>query len=269
MSGELTTDLAWYPEAWSRGLRQVLGSDVEVTIHAAESGENEAGETAETDPCWLRLEASGDITGSHALSLGRGAIRDLARLVGRNDPQAGDAAVLDDPLKVLATAVATNISDETARSVRFAAAESQAPDWEVAATLAWSIDPENGPSMVLGLALSHGALDSVRSASESGSSDVEGPALVDITVDMLRDVRIPAVLRVGGREILLSEVLTFAGGEPLGVDPPFGTLGELAVGEEVIARGEIVLVDGCYGLRVSEVLGQDARIAMVRDGDVG
>jgi flagellar motor switch protein FliN len=60
-------------------------------------------------------------------------------------------------------------------------------------------------------------------------------------------------LRFGGRELLLKDVLELSSGSVLELDRDVHEPVDLLLKDRVIARGEVVIVDGNYGLRVSEV----------------
>jgi flagellar motor switch protein FliN len=69
----------------------------------------------------------------------------------------------------------------------------------------------------------------------------------------LLDVNLAVTLRFGGRELLLKDVLELSSGSVLELDRDVHEPVDLLLKDRVIARGEVVIVDGNYGLRVSEV----------------
>ena len=72
-------------------------------------------------------------------------------------------------------------------------------------------------------------------------------------LDLLLDIELQASLRFGGREMLLSEILDMAPGDVVPLDRSVHAPVDLVIGDRIVARGEVVLVDGNYGLRVTEV----------------
>jgi flagellar motor switch protein FliN/FliY len=60
-------------------------------------------------------------------------------------------------------------------------------------------------------------------------------------------------LRFGQRQLPLREVLELASGSVIELDRQVDDPVELLLDGKVIARGEAVIVDGNYGLRVTEV----------------
>ena len=72
-------------------------------------------------------------------------------------------------------------------------------------------------------------------------------------LELLMDVQLPVSIRFGETEMVLEEVVKLGVGSVIelnsGIDQPV----ELVVNNRVLARGEIVTVDGFYGIRVTEV----------------
>lgn len=67
------------------------------------------------------------------------------------------------------------------------------------------------------------------------------------------DLELEVTLRFGGRNLLLKEVLELGPGSVLELDREVQDPADLLLDGKLIARGEVVMVNGNYGLRVSEV----------------
>jgi flagellar motor switch protein FliN len=72
-------------------------------------------------------------------------------------------------------------------------------------------------------------------------------------IDLLLDVELEASLRFGSREMPLNEVLDLGAGDVVELDRHVSDPVDLLVGDKIVARGEVVLVNGSFGLRVLEV----------------
>jgi flagellar motor switch protein FliN len=72
-------------------------------------------------------------------------------------------------------------------------------------------------------------------------------------VELLLDVELEASLRFGSREMSLNEVLDLGPGDVVELDRHVADPVDLLVGDKIVARGEVVLVNGSFGLRVLEV----------------
>jgi flagellar motor switch protein FliN/FliY len=68
------------------------------------------------------------------------------------------------------------------------------------------------------------------------------------------NVELNVTLRFGQRHLTLREVLDLTSGSVVELDRQVDEPVELLLNGEVIAEGEAVVIDGNYGLRVSEVL---------------
>jgi flagellar motor switch protein FliN/FliY len=79
-------------------------------------------------------------------------------------------------------------------------------------------------------------------------------------LELLMDVELGVMLRFGSRQSTLHEVLDLATGAVLELDREIQEPVDLVLNGKVIARGEVVVVDGNYGLRVSEVASAQQRV---------
>jgi flagellar motor switch protein FliN/FliY len=75
-----------------------------------------------------------------------------------------------------------------------------------------------------------------------------------INLDLVMDVELNVTLRFGQRHLTLREVLELTSGSVVELDRQVDEPVELLLNGKVIAKGEAVVIDGNYGLRVSEVL---------------
>jgi flagellar motor switch protein FliN/FliY len=79
-------------------------------------------------------------------------------------------------------------------------------------------------------------------------------------LEVLKDIEINVALRFGKTNVPLRQVLELAPGAALELDQNVHDPVELLVGNKVVARGEVVVVDGNYALRVTEVVSARERI---------
>jgi flagellar motor switch protein FliN len=108
------------------------------------------------------------------------------------------------------------------------------------------------------------APNSERDVARASAAATQGPDLSRPNLDLLLDIELQASLRFGGREMSLSEVLEMGPGDVVPLDRPVHAPVDLVVGDRIVARGEVVLVDGNYGLRVTEVAEPRKRLETVR-----
>ncbi len=70
---------------------------------------------------------------------------------------------------------------------------------------------------------------------------------------LIMDVELALTLRFGQRTLMLSEVADLTTGSVVELDRVVDDPVELLLGDRVIGRGEVVIVDGNYGLRLTEL----------------
>ncbi len=79
------------------------------------------------------------------------------------------------------------------------------------------------------------------------------PPLSEQNLELVMGVELNVTLRFGQRLLSLREVLDLTTGSVIELDRQVDESIELLLDGKVIARGEAVVVDGNYGLRVTEV----------------
>ncbi|HUZ04112.1 MAG TPA: FliM/FliN family flagellar motor C-terminal domain-containing protein [Acidobacteriaceae bacterium] len=83
-------------------------------------------------------------------------------------------------------------------------------------------------------------------------------------LDLLLDIELEATLRFGSIEMPLRKVLELGPGDVLQLDRHVQEPVELVVGDRIVARGEVVLVGGNFGLHVTEVAEPRRRLETIR-----
>jgi flagellar motor switch protein FliN len=87
------------------------------------------------------------------------------------------------------------------------------------------------------------------------------PSLANL--NLILDVQLDATIRFGAREMLLQDVFGLMPGAVVELDQLVNEPAELLVAGRLVAKGDVVVVDGNFGLRVTEVLDRAQRaIAM-------
>jgi flagellar motor switch protein FliN len=81
---------------------------------------------------------------------------------------------------------------------------------------------------------------------------------------LLLDVELEASLRFGAREMPLGEILDLGPGDVIQLDRHIHDPVDLIVGDKIVARGEVVLVNGNFGLRVTQVAEPQRRLETIR-----
>ena len=83
-------------------------------------------------------------------------------------------------------------------------------------------------------------------------------------LDLLLDVEIPISVEVGRAQMSLEDVLKLVPGSVIALDKKAEEPVDLRVNGKLVARGEVVLVDDVYGLRVTQIVDAAGRIESLR-----
>ncbi|MGE3171501.1 MAG: flagellar motor switch protein FliN [Planctomycetota bacterium] len=83
-------------------------------------------------------------------------------------------------------------------------------------------------------------------------------------LDLLLDVEIPIAVEVGRAQMSLDEVLRLVPGSVVALDKKAEEPVDLRVNGKLVARGEVVLVDDSYGLRITQIVDAAGRIESLR-----
>ena len=92
------------------------------------------------------------------------------------------------------------------------------------------------------------------SAGPKSGDEILRPLLPAGQLDLVLDVQLGLTLRFGSKSMLLRDILQLNAGSVLELDRQVQEPVELLLDGKLIARGEVVVVDGNYGLRVREVV---------------
>lgn len=149
--------------------------------------------------------------------------------------------------------------------VQIAAQDETSRTWQPAA-VAWVVPSEGAsPSIQLEFQLSAALLAALRPTAEFTSANTElltgaaqqaGPYP---KLDLLMDVELDLTLRFGSRQMMLRQILELSSGSVVQLDRQVNDPADLLLGERLIARGQVVVVEGNYGLRITELISPPVR----------
>ncbi len=72
-------------------------------------------------------------------------------------------------------------------------------------------------------------------------------------ISLIMDVQLPVRVRIGTKTILLKDVLKMDIGSVVELDQLANAPLDILVGDKVIAKGEVVIVDGNFGVQISDI----------------
>ncbi len=83
------------------------------------------------------------------------------------------------------------------------------------------------------------------------NATLENPA----NLSLVLDVPVSLTIELGSCELPMREVLQLAAGSVVQLDKPADAPVELSVNGKLIARGEVVVIEERFGVKITEVLG--------------
>ena len=92
----------------------------------------------------------------------------------------------------------------------------------------------------------------------AGSGATAGAAARSWGIDMLRDVEMEVTCELGRTRLTVRRLLSLAPGDVVELDRLAGAPADLLVNGTLLARGEVVVVDESFGLRITEIVTRDA-----------
>ncbi len=88
-------------------------------------------------------------------------------------------------------------------------------------------------------------------------------------LDLLLDVPVNISAEVGRTSLPLERVLDLGPGSVIELDKKSEEPVDVCVNGHLVARGEVVVVDDCYGIRITQIVAPSARLESLRDGGTG
>ncbi|MBR8464321.1 flagellar motor switch protein FliY [Campylobacter sp. faydin G-24] len=86
---------------------------------------------------------------------------------------------------------------------------------------------------------------------QSGRGEFDSEEMRNI--DLIMDVRLPIRVRIGSKRMLLKDVLTMDIGSVIELNQLANDPLEILIGDKVIALGEVVIIDGNFGIQITQI----------------
>ncbi len=174
---------------------------------------------------------------------------------------------LEELLRQIAGLAATALASIAGGEVQLHLSPSAAPSWSSDAIAGLHTRDEAGTSIALEIQLSPALAAALQPRVESASvapkpaPGTAPPSPLPSTLPApssnyrrLMDVGLDVKLRFGTRRMLLRDVLALSAGVVVELDNALHSPVDLLLDGRLIAQGEVVIVDGKYGLRITDVV---------------
>jgi len=251
-------------ETWTQScssvLAQILGSECACTTLA----ESPAGfpQTTESD-LWILCTCSGGVRGEMSFRIPAAATVRLAQTfmseaAAQADVTSEHREAALELLRQIAGLVTTALKPRWGEVQLRLDPAAAPPSWKPAWTAWIRAGADQAGTPVIEVQLSAALVAGLRQE-HAGSTQAAPPPLPvepdagDHKLDLLLDVELGVTLRLGSQQLLLREVLDLNPGSVVSLDRNLQDPVEMLLDGRLLARGELVVMDGNYGLRVTEI----------------
>lgn len=225
----------------------------------------------------VRFDCAGGLTGGQRLAvsvpdaivLGRLLIGESGDVPAELPEAERDAAI--ELLRQVAGLAAGRLKELVGKEVRFD--EREPEEWKPVSTKTIRLEGVGaGPVQIVfeveealstAIEMAHKASAETSPANDAGRL-VGNAAPETANLPLLLDIELEASIRFGQKELLLKDVLNLRPGTVVEMARRVNEPAELLVAGKLMARGEVVVVEGNYGLRVTEILGPAERMAVLQ-----
>jgi len=244
--------------AIATAIEGILGDDGVLTVGEPRSG---SGAFADLRPAGdlravaIRIE---DRPGACIALVVTSDLADTIRIKGGASLVAASAALIMPAVGALALNGITLTAREAAEEIELESLETAAP------TVAFPL--LKGAERVAMVVLRDADPDEVASASGEPTTTHEFqpltpqspvPASTDRALELLNDVEMEVTAELGRKRIPVRDLLSLTPGAVVELDRAAGSPVDVLVNGTVIARGEVVVIDEEFGIRIVEVLGRE------------
>ena len=109
-------------------------------------------------------------------------------------------------------------------------------------------------------ASSHGESTEAPDSAPAPEGQQELSARASSTLNLLMDVELPVSVSFGRTRVRMQEILKLITGSIIELDRSIAEPVEVIVNNCVVARGEVVVIEGNYGVRITEVMSRQERL---------
>jgi flagellar motor switch protein FliN/FliY len=206
---------------------------------------------------WIAsLDCSGPLAGRITIGISDGDLRRACALVmGTPAEEVANEVALDTLRELTQQAAAAVAAASDARltlTVRDVLAAGVA-ELEAQQAFAFALPDDFTPQLLV-------RADFAEPAVEGPPADVPAAAGQAKNLDVLLDIELPVAVRFGRTELPLLTLTRLGPGSVIDLHRSADEPVEVMVSGKVIARGEVVVVQGNYGVRITEIVSQADRI---------
>lgn len=186
-------------------------------------------------------------------ALSKLSLRDLPE--HERESQSAQTGKLLNAMQQGVAGLAASADEEGATSVRIEGVEDLAITDEYVIELWIQSDPHNADTRVpLQFCVGQKLIAALQAMSAKPFLFPDAAASDPSNLDLVMDVELNVTLRFGQRQLALREVLELTSGSVVELDRQVDEPVELILDGRVVARGEAVIIDGNYGMRITQLV---------------
>jgi len=250
------------PQEFAAQLADQLATVIGTLVNAAAAAAPQAG-GADSGRRWVATLGRPDAAEPCTVAFDDAGAVALAKVTSGVDDEAPESLVTDTLREVLSQALGALTPHDDVQG---------APAWAVSVVLAREHTPADGASaftissaaMAVPLTVVvTGGLDLSRAVSPAvaaNASAATGAGPSADRIDVILDIELPLVVRFGRTELPLRALSRLGPGSLIDLGRSADDPVELLVSNRVVARGEVVVVGGNYGVRVLDVVSPRSRM---------
>jgi flagellar motor switch protein FliN/FliY len=255
-------DVNEFLEAWSATFADVLTQIGGAPVACNLNSDTPADSSVLTGPDhWIIATVTGRLSGELALRICGAAARRLARFfMGEGNDNETEvsteyAEALLELLRQVAGHAVTKLKSRW-NDVQVNMELGTTPTWAYGNACWFSFQFD--PPVAFEVRISAALAPTLRTKQPVADQSINAPDNTPAKLDMLLDVELGVQLRFGSKRMLLRDILDLCSGTVVELDQQLQDPVDLLLDGKVIARGEVVVVDGNYGLRVTQLAGTAA-----------
>ena len=253
-----------FVQLWTESISTVMSQVASVSF-PMQAGEAGAMPTAVAEDVQLKVTAAGTARGEMNLRLPPGTAVDWAKIfisdtdAAHTAVTADDRSALEELFRQIAGHVVTSAGPK-GLEIQLTVTLGEAPTWPPAAN-GWICSGPAAPHPAqVEWKLSSALATALVTAWREPDPVPESPTPLQSNskrpekLELLMDVELDVILRFGGRNILLKEILDLGPGSIVELDRTIQDDADLLLDGRLVARGEVVVVERNFGIRITEVL---------------
>ena len=257
---ELSAELKAWLEVWERCTQTVIAQITGQPVVFEVAPEAVPGAASDI---WYTVVVGGAVRGEMTLRLPAASGVRLAQKFLQEtepppeEPTAEHKEALEELVRQIAGQAATALTSTVGGEVQFHVAASGSPTWSPSGTRCLHTRDEQGTSVTIEIQISAALSATLPPLPETQATAPVAPAPT-ASYERLRDVILDVKLRFGSRRMVLRDILALSTGVVVELDSHVNSPVDLLLDGRLIAQGEVVVVDGKYGLRVTHVIDSES-----------